>query len=288
MVRATSRRDRLQGVAATVVIADVCDRAALDRAVDGCDWVFHAAAELKPSHRLDAVNVVGSRNVAEASAAAGVRRLVFLSSTAACGPAESQQQPTTEKQCPRPVSRYGAAKLEAERLMQAMSDRLHTVILRLPMVYGPGDASTMIFVNALRRGILLDPTGWFSAIYVRDAAQAAVLCAERETTPGAVYLVSDGVPHTGAELAALGRQLFGHPVVRIAVPRWFVFAVATVSEWLNPGGAFVNRDKARELVQECWLCSPERARTELGFEPEYSLQRGLTEIVRWCSERGWR
>lgn len=290
MVRRTSKLDRLEGVVATTVYADVRDPTAVSAAVQGCDWVFHCAAELSPGRRdgHEQVNVEGTRTVAGASATAGVKRFVMLSSTAACGPAASREHPTTEAQAPSPVSRYGEAKLAAENAVRAMRDRLHSVILRFPAVYGPDDANTMIILNALRRGILLDPWGTFSVVYVKDAARAALLAAQRDVEAGSVYLVSDGAERTAAQFAELGERVLGHRVVRIKVPGWFVFTVATVTQWLNPGGSYVNRDKARELVHDCWVCCPDKARAELGFEPEYTLERGLTETLEWCKEKGWQ
>lgn len=290
MVRPTSTLDRLEGVAATPVYADVRDPLAVSAAVSGQDWVFHCAAEVSPGRREghEQVNVEGTRTVAGASATAGVKRFVMLSSTAACGPAASREQPTTEAQEPSPVSRYGEAKLAAENAVRAMRDRLQSVILRLPAVYGPDDANTMIILNALRRGILLDPWGTFSVVYVKDAARAAVLAAQSDVAAGSVYLVSDGAERTAAQFAELGERVLGHRVVRVKVPGWFVFAVATVTEWLHPGGSYVNRDKARELVHDCWVCSPDKARAELGFAAEYTLERGLTETLEWCKEKGWQ
>jgi len=60
-----------------------------------------------------------------------------------------------------------------------------------------------------------------------------------------------------------------------------------VSEWFNREGSILNRDKARELSQGCWVCSPQKARDELGFEPEYDLERGMSETIRWYQERSW-
>ncbi len=290
MVRRTSRLDRLAGAGAVAVHADLREPATVSAAVQGCDWVFHCAAEVSPGRGRDLVQVnrEGTRVIAEACAEAGVKRFVFVSSTAACGPAPARDRPTTEAQAPAPVSRYGESKLAAERAVLGLRERLRSVILRLPAVYGPDDANTMIIMNALRRGILLDPWGSFSVVYVKDAARAALLAAERDVPSGSVYLVSDGEEHTAAQFAELGARSLGHRVWRIRAPGWFVFAVATVTEWLHPGGSYVNRDKARELVHDCWVCCPDKARAELGFEPEYTLERGLAETLEWCKEKGWQ
>jgi nucleoside-diphosphate-sugar epimerase len=289
LVRATSDLRWLEGLPVELARGSIEDRSALERAVAGVDRVFHTAASLRPRRREDCsrVNAEGTRMLAEVCAEAGVGRFVLFSSTAAAGPAGSPERPKTELDEPRPVSDYGRSKLAAERALEALKDRLVSVILRFPAVYGPRDRDGLAFFAGIRRGLRVVLGRHVSLVYVKDAVRAAALAVERATGSGAVYFVSDGECHDFDTLARTAARLMGRRTVAVRLPRWALRVAAAGSEWLSREGSILNRDKARELVHDCWVCDPARAGAELGFVAEYSLEQGLTETIRWYEEHGW-
>ncbi|MFO7638073.1 MAG: NAD-dependent epimerase/dehydratase family protein [bacterium] len=289
LVRATSDLRWLAGRPVELCRGSLEDGAALAEAVRGMDWVFHAAADLRPRRSEDyfRVNTEGTKLLAGLCAEHRVGRFVFFSSLAAAGPAVSSDQPLTESGDARPVSEYGRGKLAAERVLAGMKERLASVLLRLPAVYGPRDRDGLALFAGIKRGFRLLFGRYVSLIYVKDAVRAAVLAAERAREPGVVYYLSDGESHEFEEVARLAARLMGRRTVRVRLPGWVLSAAAGVSEWLSREGSIINRDKARELAQDCWLCDPGRARRELGFVPEYPLERGMVETIRWYEEHEW-
>ena len=134
----------------------------------GCDAVIHLAnlahARADPA-LLWKVNVEGTRRIAEQAAAAGVRRLIYLSSIKASGE-QSGARPFDATEEPRPRDDYGRAKVAAEAAIAEVAARsaLETVVLRPPLVYGPGvKGNFLALMKAVARGwplpLRASPTG---------------------------------------------------------------------------------------------------------------------------------
>ena len=289
MVRRTSDLTWIQNLGLELVYGDVRDAESLRAAVADMDTVFHVGATVRARDPLDfeRVNCEGTRLITEACVTAGVKRFVLFSSAAAAGPASGPDQPKTESHEPQPVSLYGKGKLGAERALQQMKDRLHSVILRFPAVYGPRDRDTVMLLRWVKRGLLPVFGGTFSTVYVADAARAASLAAERDVESGSVYYVADGNCYTYGDMAGIAERTLGRRPLRLRLPRWLLGAAGWFSEKVSREGAIFNRDKARELAQHCWVCSIDKARAELGFVPEYDLERGMRETIRWYQEMKW-
>jgi len=289
MVRTTSNRRWLAGLDCETVCADLRDPVSLAKACAGREWVFHAGAAVMPLDKseFERVNHEGTVNLAQAAVEAGAERFVMFSSLAATGPAAAPDEPLTEACAARPVSRYGLGKLMAERALAELKDSLHSVILRLPAVYGPRDREVLLLWRQVARGFLALPESVFSLVFVSDAVRAAVLAAGVRSPSAAVYFVSDGGCYTNDELCRTAERVLGRRVRCVRVPRWLTRLAGTVNDWLSREGSMLNSDKARELEHQCWVCSNERAKAELGFEPEFELERGLRLTFDWYRREGW-
>ncbi|MEO0077954.1 MAG: NAD(P)-dependent oxidoreductase [candidate division WOR-3 bacterium] len=289
MVRRTSNLRWLAQVLSRMdlVYGDLRDSDSLRRAVDGIEVVFHLGANVRDTRDFEEVNCNGTRLLAQACVDAQVRRFVLFSSAAAGGPALSPEEPRCEAHPPEPVSRYGRGKLAAENAVLALSHQLCSVILRLPAVYGPRDQDLITLLRWARRGFVPVFGGTFSTIYVGDAVRAAVLAAERNVPSGAVYYVTDGQCYTFNDMAGVLASVFGRRPILVRLPRWFVHAAAWLSEKTARNGSIFNPDKARELTQQCWVASSDKARTELGFVPEYDLKTGMCKTIQWYEEMNW-
>jgi len=289
MVRETSDLTWLEGLDVEFAYADLRAIETLGPAVAGQDWVFHSAATLRPRSpaEYEKVNVTGTNALAEECARAGVKRFVLFSSVAAAGPAAGPDRPKAESEIPQPVSRYGRGKLAAEQALCAMADRLHSVTLRFSAVYGPREKDLLNMLKILRLGFTPDFGGTVSMLYVKDAVRAALLVAGSDVPSGSVYFVSDGCSHSYDEMGRAAAEFLGRRPVRLKIPRRALRAAARVSEWFSREGSILNRDKATELTQGCWVCSHAKAGKEFGYEPEYSFRDGIGETVRWYQERGW-
>lgn len=295
------RPDVFDGTPVEVVRGDVRDPATADRIMCNVDRVFHLASAVATRSLKESrsINVDGTRNLARA-AAARITPPVFLyvSSLAAAGPNSS---PATEDGPCAPVSRYGQTKLEAERALQELSDRLPVTVVRPPCVFGPGDRNLLTLYNIIKRGWNLVVFKEFSYSYlsVADLVPGVMRAAAvgKRLPPGpnprrtGYYYLTDPESVTFLQLAekiavTLGRTRVRHIHVP-AILAWAVGAAGEASLRLAGRRAFLNLDKIREGVSGSWLCDGTRARQELSFAPAVDLLTRLLETKNFYAELGW-
>jgi dihydroflavonol-4-reductase len=250
---------------------DLLDADRLRRAVDRCDAVVHVAALYSftaPARELEAVNVLGTRNVIEAVRRTGAR-LVHTSTCATCGPVPGRQ--ATEKDEPPAwelVVPYKRTKLEAERLALAAG----AVCVNPTTPVGEGDTRPTP-TGAMVRGVA---TGRYRAyprigvnlVDVRDVARGHVLALEHGR-PGERYLLG-GADLTLREVFAAVADLAGRPRPRLAVPYAAIRAGAALG--------LVDRNEAI-LARTPAYFSSAKAERELGYRPgpiEPALRRAVS------------
>ncbi|MGZ6076892.1 MAG: NAD-dependent epimerase/dehydratase family protein [Myxococcaceae bacterium] len=302
LVRRSSKVDALKALGVRIAVADLNTGDGLDEAVEGVELVQHVAGVTKARSEEDYLRGNAETTRMLASVLARQKRpprLVVCSSLAAAGPARIGK-PRTEDENPAPVSMYGRSKLAAEQAAREFSDRVPTVIVRPPIVYGPGDLTNLPPLMAMARtGVYLKAgrgPKHFSFVHVDDLNQALLAAAERGKTLGpdnpaqGIYFASDPNPYSWEDFcSALSRALGrGKPRV-ISVPDfvgWATGAGAELGSRLLGTVSIMNRDKAKEMAQEAWTCSPARAVEEIGFRPEYPLDPGLDNTVAWYRTQG--
>lgn len=304
LVRKTSDRTGLEetGVPLEYAHGDVGAPGTLPPALEGVEAVVHLAGATKTLRPGDyyRVNTDGTRNLAEAAAAAGVTRFVHCSSLSAAGPI-SGARPLLEEDPPAPVSHYGRSKLGAEEAVRRHADRMAVTIVRPPIVYGPRDRDFFEVFKMTARGFALSPgilaAKRYSMIHVEDAGRAMALALERgrPVPPGShggegIYYVSDGGVYTWDDLLRRVARSLGKNTVVLPIPdvlSWGVGVYGEVAARVTGKPQIVSIDKMREAVVDGWACSTERARRELGYEPRFPLDQGLADAARWYRENRW-
>jgi nucleoside-diphosphate-sugar epimerase len=202
-------------------------------ALAGVQVVVHLAARVHqmqdraadPLAEFRRVNVDGTRRLAEQAVLAGVKRFIFVSSIKVNGEGTVPGQAYRETDAPAPADPYGISKREAEDTLREVGVRtgLEVVILRPPLMVGRGVKGNMAsLAAAIRRGRPL-PFGAItenrrSLLDVRNLADAIVRCAEHPRAAGEVFLVSDGVPVSTAELAQRVGKAAGRAPWLLPVP----------------------------------------------------------------------
>jgi dihydroflavonol-4-reductase len=295
LIRASSRRDKLEQFGIEPVLGALEDAESVRRAVEGADVVVHMAAATRAANEAEfrRVNRQGTEVVVEAirKARRPPRRLVYLSSLAAVGPMRGGRpvQPGDE---PAPLTAYGRTKLEGEQIAATLPPDTELVILRAPAVYGPGDRDLYEFFRLARLGFLPVPTGParpLQLIHVGDLARAVVLSATGAGGSG-VYHIAEPRSYLWAEVATLVARAVGRRAQLVSVPASLISLAGGISEWggrLLGKPSIFTRDKARELLAPGWLCETETARTKLGFETEIALEPGLKQTADWYRAHGW-
>jgi predicted dehydrogenase/nucleoside-diphosphate-sugar epimerase len=230
LVRDPARAARLARLPVEMVLGDLRDAAALSRAVQGCDAVVHCAIGTEWGRRRDIfeVTVGGTKRLAEASRAAGVRRFVHVSTVAIHGKDVADTLDESTPVRPPAGDDYAESKAEAERVVEAaVRAGLPAVTLRLANVYGP--FSTILTsrpIEHLARGMLALVGGEkkpSNMVYVDNVAGAIgiALATPAETTVGESFAVSDGDDMTYADFyRSFARRLGApSPTILSAPPR---------------------------------------------------------------------
>lgn len=291
LVRSRTRGARLAALGAELIDGDVADRGAHERGLEGADAAIHLAAiyelGLVDAAAMQRTNVGGTRAFLEAAAAAGTKRLVYISTTAALGTVGDEiTEPEDAYAGPYP-SEYHRTKAEAHSLArEAQRAGLPLVIVCPAFVYGPEDEGPAgRFVDDLiRRKVpaLLSKPAWFSYVYVDDVANAIVAALDRGRT-GEVYVLS-GEAASMNDFAARVTRVAGVKPPALRLP---VFLAAPSSLLLDAisrvtGIRFpITRETVDTTALVHWLHDHARATRDLGYAPR-SLNEGLAPTVEWA------
>lgn len=230
-----------------------------------------------------AVNSDGAGNVAEASAAAGARRLVLVSSVAVYGGTRRAEAPITEAAAPHPASDYGRSKLDGEKRILEVAARagIDVLILRMATIYGMGDPGNFArLIRLLARGVpfLVDARHVRKSVVHRaDAATACVLAALAPAACTGTYNVVAGI-HPLEEIVDIAAAALGRARGRPVIPRRVALALTAVARPLPRLGALA-RAAQRLLASEEY--DGTRFRRVVGFVPTVSLAEGLREEIAW-------
>ena len=225
------------------------------------DYVVHAAGVTKclRKEQFYAVNTEGTKHLVNALLALQMplKKFIYLSSLSIFGAIREQQpyEAIRETDTPQPNTEYGKSKLEAETFLKEAADRLPYVILRPTGVYGPREKDYFLMVKSIQSHSDFS-VGFkrqdITFVYVKDVVQAIFLAMERGKS-GRCYFLSDGQ----------------------------VYQSATFSDLL------IREHKYHILKQRNWRCDIQPAIDELGYQPEYQLERGVKETVAWYKEHHW-
>jgi 2-alkyl-3-oxoalkanoate reductase len=265
----------------------------LSEPIRGVDTVYHLAAIhglWRPKQDYDAVNVTGTENVCRAVLAAGVRRLIHVSSWAVYGMALGR--PVREDFLLKPVADpYALTKAEADKLVQeyVVRDHLPAVIVRPGTMFGPGDLVNFgrmaDRLSAGRAVIIGSGRNAVPFVYVTDVVDGMLLAADQDQAIGQVYNLSTDEPFTQKQLwDAIAQEIGVHPP-RVHVPYHALYALAFVAErWFTS-----DHPQRQPLVTRLGVKlfgsdnrhSIEKAKRELRYAPKVSLQEGVHLAASW-------
>ena len=297
LYRAGADTEFLGSLGVEFVEGDLTDPSACARAVRGVDVVYHAAAKVGDWGRwaefqrgcLDA-----TANIARAALDAKVRRFVHISSTSAYGhPAEGgppvDESATLGQNLWRYWDYYTISKVECERLLWALADRLPLTVIRPSWLYGERDRTTVArLVSRLRSGKV--PTigpgdNPLSAIYAGDVADAAILAADDPGSVGQAYNVTDQGPITQRAYLDLWAAAAGAGPVRRSISYHGTFAAAFVLEAAyrlvgSPRPPVITR-YATWLMGRRLSYSTTKVRERLGWGPSAPYAETIARSIRW-------
>jgi len=250
----------------------------------GVSVVVHLAARVHvmresvgdPLQEYRRVNVDGTKSIALAAVAAGVRRFIFVSTVKVHGESTSER-PFREDMAPIPKDAYAVSKWEAEETLRSLASEtgLEVVIVRPPLVYGPG-----VRGNFLRLIKLVDralPLPWpkrencRSLLGADNLADFLVRCVDHSKAAGQSFLVKDSEDISTRELITRLARLMARPTRLVPVPEALIRLAAKLTF----------KEEAANRVLDSLVIDSRHAQQDLQWVPPVPLDDGLAATCRW-------
>lgn len=236
-----------------------------------------------PLLKFRQINVDGTLNLARQAAAAGVRRFVFLSSIKVNGERTNPGCPFTADQQPEPGDPYGVSKMEAEIALRDLATKtgMEVVIIRPPLVYGPGvKANFLEMMRWLARGVPL-PLGAVtqnkrSLVALDNLVDLVATCIDHPAAANQTFLVSDGEDLSTAALLRRLSLALGRPARLIPVPVGL----------LKLGAGLLGRSAFAQRLCGSLEVDIGKTRELLGWSPPVSVDEGLRRTAEdWLNSQ---
>lgn len=276
----TSRKPAMPDV---VVVGELDGKTDWTQALQHCTIVVHLAARVHVM-RDDALdnglayqrtNVEGTLRLARQAVAAGVHRFIFISSIKVNGERTTRGRPFRANDIPDPRDAYGLSKNEAERGLRQLAEQtgMQVVIIRPPLVYGPGvGANFAALLGAVRRGVPL-PLGAIqnrrSLVALDNLVDLIMVCLTHPAAANQTFLVSDGQEISTPDLVRAIARAMG---VRTRLPTVPLWALQTIASLLGKREVMCRLSDSLEVDITA-------TRKALGWAPPLSLEEGLRRAV---------
>jgi dihydroflavonol-4-reductase len=297
LVRSGSSQRNFENSAAERVEGDLRDAESVARAMDGCEIVFHCAADYRLFARrpteVYASNVDGTRHILEAASRQGVRRVVYTSTVGTLGPMadDSAADETSRVGLEDMVGHYKRSKYLAKQVALEWAGRgLPVVIVHPSAPVGEGDhkptATGKIVLDFLRRRMPAYVRTGLNLVDVRDVARGHLLAAERGGD-GEEYILG-GRNMTLEEILGVLGSITGLRPPRLRLPHWLPLSLAAVDTALSrvlPREPWLALE-ALQLARHMMFFDNSKAVRELGYAPG-PVEEALRRAVGWYREHGY-
>ena len=294
-VRAGIHRDDsgIRGLDVERLTMDVTDPTSVASALEGIDTVYHCAAVISiqgdKDGRVSHTNISGPKVMTDACLAAGVRRLVHVSSVHSLHPLPDDPIDETRALVPPDYwSAYARTKAEGERaVLDAVSRGLDAVIVNPSGMIGPFDFKPSLLGLALsqlyNRSLPALVNAGYDFVDVRDVA-AGMIQAAKQGRKGERYLLT-GRYRTITDLAKLQVQLTGRRSTKLVCPMWIARASAPLAEaWGKiTGQQPLYTSESMRIVKDNAIFNTNKARTELGYHPR-PIEETLRDSWEWLAQ----
>ena len=267
-----------------VIVEPFGETTPLAHAVNDVDTVIHLAARVHimrdtasdPLLEFRRVNLYGTERLARQAAQAGVKRFVFMSTIGVNGNT-SDSRAFTEGDDPHPHNPYSISKLEAEIRLREVSTEtgLEVVIVRAPLVYGPGNPGNFLsLLHIITKGIplpLASVRNLKSFLYVENLTHALASCAIHPSAAGETFLVSDGEDISTPELIRRVASTLGRPARLFPIP----------TDFMRFAGKMLGKSSAVERLVGSLQVDSSKIQRKLGWNSPFTMEDGLRETAAW-------
>jgi Nucleoside-diphosphate-sugar epimerases len=278
-----------------IVKGDLLDSVSLSKCLEGADYIIHIAGMTKAKRKSEFFT--GNAKTTEqllhaASKMKHLKKFCYLSSLTAVGPSATGIPLTETVHC-RPITTYGQSKLEAEHQCRHFSDRMPVVIIRPPAVFGPRDKDILEMFKWVSYGLkpIIGSYGkTLSLVYAPDLAKGIIQATIDERTIGQTYNISDPTIFTFSSLIDYIATLVHKRTIQVHFPKGLFYSMAGIAQLFSAFGkkpALLNIEKARDLLQNHWVCDSRKIREQIGFQTSTSIYDGLNKTFQWYKEIEW-
>lgn len=266
------------------VVGNIDSKTDWRTALHGVDVVIHLAARVHIMHETNAdplaafrsTNVQATSQLARQAAAAGIKRFIFISSVKVNGEKSEPGRPFTADDIPAPREPYGISKMEAERVLLEIAavTSMEVVIIRPPLVYGPGvKANFFKLIKWLSRGMPM-PLGAIenrrSLVALANLVDLIMLCCHHPNAANQIFLVSDDDDLSTTTLVKKMAKALGRPVRLIPIPHSWLFVAAKV----------LNKSAVVGRLCESLQVDISKTKSLLSWAPPVTVDEELRSIVR--------
>jgi nucleoside-diphosphate-sugar epimerase len=296
LVRQKIQANELGSSGIESTIGTLEDLSSVERAVKDVDVVYHIAAVYRQAgisrSRYRTVNATAVGQLIEASASAGVGRVVHCSTVGVHG--DIAHPPANEDAPIRPGDIYQQTKAEGERLARVAATRtgLPVTIARPSGIYGPGDRRLLkLFRGVARRRFVVLGSGeiFYHLTYIDDLVEGLRLCGEVPAAANRTYILAGGEISTLNGLVALIAAEARVPEPTWHLPVWpFWLAGAFCEAVCVPMRVEPPIYRRRvDFFTKSRAFDISRARAEIGYAPRVGLREGIRKTLAWYAEHGW-
>lgn len=293
-VRPTKDTSALEQLGVEIARGDLVDPISVERALQGCDQVYHLAAltsRQKPSRKeAMAVNCEGTRHVVRAALKAGVSRMVYSSTAGVYG--MISEAPVDEASPVNPDSPYQEAKVAGEALVLAAhrDQQFPVVIARFPGLLGRGSMSWVPLFRAIGTGrfrIIGSGRNHTHTGHILDIVDGLRRCGETPNIEGQCYLLAGKAATRIDDFVKLFAKELGVSISSMRLPDFPYRVFHGISCLLYRSfGVTLPRANDYELFISDKVLALEKAKRELGFKPKIPIEQGIRETLLWYREQG--
>ncbi|MCD8167136.1 MAG: NAD(P)-dependent oxidoreductase [Bacteroides sp.] len=261
------------------------------------DYIIHCAGVTKcpDKKEFERVNFWQTAGFAELIRELDMvpRQFAFISTLSVYGPVhEKSYKPISLEDTPQPDTTYGLSKLRSEKYLESL-EGFPYVFYRPTGVYGPREKDYFLMADSIKKRIDFS-VGYkkqdITFVYVKDLADV-VFAGIRKGVSRKAYNISDGEVYDSRDFSRLIRKELGiKHVLHIKAPLVILKIVSLCAGYLaslSGKSSTLNSDKYKIMKQRNWRCNISAAVNELGYCPQYNLERGVKETITWYKQEGW-
>jgi nucleoside-diphosphate-sugar epimerase len=286
LVRKTSDITPLKDLNVDITYGDLLVKESLGPALDGIDLVYHLAGEVYSRRKQDYYNgnISATQNLLDVCKEKGAKRIIFLSSIGVFKPAAPNTLLTEESEC-EPITIYGKTKLNAEGLVKQCN--LQWVIVRGPIIYGPHQPPVVnrLFLDAFTKRKIYNVgkgDNPRSFCFIGNLVDGLMLLANKPEANGKLYILSDHSPYAVDEIVRAISAVIGQKVRVVHLPNILGNISWQINNLMgNLFNLYFIELYAMKTMQLHWECDITKAKREIGYTPNVTLEMGIKSTMDW-------